>query len=226
MHLRLWRPRYLFPFWQTLVKLQVRNLSTSLAGANIELCLYSVRKNLIRHFPGVSLANLNVTSLEHLGSPLAKANLVSLGNLENSNATSAKQSLLNLTAISSNFCHGTEQVCLRTWRCTIGLLMASHFQWLGWLLKFNALQWYLMASDNVVIWHYGIMAMWQKYLMAYINMSPLQVESCKSMAGTCDTLSDGFFPLRLVDTKLFQKCTEKYIFRSHVLFNCDEITSW
>ena len=129
VHLRLWRPRYLFPFWQTLVKLQVRNLSTSLAGANIELCLYSVRKNLIRHFPGVSLANLNVTSLEHLGSPLAKANLVSLGNLENSNATSAKQSLLNLTAISSNFCHGTEQVCLRNWRCTIGLLMASHFQW-------------------------------------------------------------------------------------------------
>ena len=125
---------YLFPFWQTLVKLQVRSLSKSLAGANIELCLYSVRKNLIRHFPGVSLANLNVTSLEHLGSPLARANLASLdnlehlenlnvtsslsnlGHLENLNATSAQQSLFNLTAIGSNFCHGTEQVCLKNWR--------------------------------------------------------------------------------------------------------------
>ena len=110
------------------VKLQVRNLSKSLAGANIELCLYSVRKNLIRHFPGVSLANLNVTSLEHLGSPLARANLANLGNLgnlnvtsslgnlehlENLNVTSAQQSLFNLTAIGSNFCHGTEQVCLK-----------------------------------------------------------------------------------------------------------------
>ena len=93
----------------------------------IELCLYSV-KNLIGHFTGVSLANLSVTSLEHLDSPLARANLANLGNLgnlnvtsslgnlehlENLNVNSAQQSLFNLTAIGSNFCHGTEQVCLK-----------------------------------------------------------------------------------------------------------------
>ena len=99
----------------------------------IELCLYSV-KNLIGHFTGVSLANLSVTSLEHLDSPLARANLASLDNLEHLenlnvtsspgnlehleklNVTSAQQSLFNLTAIGSNFCHGTEQVCLKNWR--------------------------------------------------------------------------------------------------------------
>jgi len=89
---------------------------------------------------GVSLANLSVTSLEHLDSPLARANLASLsnlGHLENLNMTSAQQSLFNLTAIDSNFCHGTEQV-----------------------------------------------------------------DSCKSMAGTCDTLSDGFFPLSIASVIL------------------------
>ena len=86
------------------------------------------KKNLIGHFTGVSLANLSVTSLEHLDSPLARANLANLGNLgnlnvtsslgnlehlENLNVNSAQQSLFNLTAIGSNFCHGTEQVCLK-----------------------------------------------------------------------------------------------------------------
>merc|ERR1712020_151958 len=63
---------------------------------------------------GVSLSNQSLLALEeHLGSPLARANLATLGNLdllENPNVTSSQQSFLNLTAIGSNFCQSTEQV--------------------------------------------------------------------------------------------------------------------
>jgi len=91
---------------------------------------------------GASLRNLSLPGLEHLGSPLARANqgsilenvtsanlgsFGSLGNLDHS----------NLTAIGSNFCHGTEQV-----------------------------------------------------------------ERCKSMIGTCDTLHDGFFALSIASVVL------------------------
>ena len=69
---------------------------------------------IISRFAGVNLSNQSLAALEeHLGSPLARANLASLGDLdllENPNVTSSQQSLLNLTAIGSNFCQGTEQV--------------------------------------------------------------------------------------------------------------------
>ena len=79
----------------------------------IELCLYSVKKNLVVHFAGDSVTNLSLPALNHLDSPLARANLESLRNLENHNETFSQQPLFNLTAIGSNFCHGTEEVCLR-----------------------------------------------------------------------------------------------------------------
>merc|ERR1712032_28898 len=107
-------------------------------GAGVNLLNLSVpvtRTPYACYFSGLILPNSSVSVLEDLGSPLARADLASLGNLEsleNLNLTSPQQThLFNLTAMGSKFCQGTEQV-----------------------------------------------------------------ESCKSMAGKCETLPDGFFPLR------------------------------
>ena len=181
VHTRLWGPWYfqsllnisifsnpfkawhfLTPFWQT---------SQTTTEEHEEYTCQTMELKIYRAVPvfwktpyhrpfaaGASLRNLSLPGLEHLGSPLARANQGSiLENVTSANLGSfgslGNLDHINLTAIGSNFCHGTEQVynkhtcvytCFRN--CKYDSLYAL-YESLAIVFDGNSF-WWQMANDN------------------------------------------------------------------------------